>query len=176
MDGQLTAGDAMTDLLAVYLNDHLAASAGGVGLARRARDAHRDDDHDRATFALLADVTSEIEADKEQLERIIGMVGARRDHIKQLMAVGAERVARLKANGRLARRSPLSSLIELEGLAIAVQGKRCGWRALQQLEDPRLSGIDLGWLVARAEEQYQRLEERRLAVAAQVLSPDGRPG
>lgn len=165
----------MTDLLAIYLNDHLAASAGGVGLARRARDAHAEH-HDRATAELLADVTSEIEADKEQLERILGMVGARRDHIKQLVAAGAERVARLKTNGRLVRRSPLSSLIELEGLTIAVQGKRCGWRALQQLDDPRLAGVDLGRLVTRAEEQYQQLEERRLAVAAQVLSSDGNPG
>lgn len=162
----------MSDLLAVYLNDHLAASAGGVGLARRARDAHADHD-DPGTAELLAEVTTEIELDKEELERIIGRVGARRDPVKQLVAVAAERVARLKANGRLARRSSLSSLIELEGLTIAVQGKRCGWRALQQVDDPRLAEVDLERLVVRAEDQYRRLEERRLAVAARVLSATG---
>lgn len=160
----------MADLLAIYLNDHLAASAGGVALARRARDAHAEHG-DPATAAMLADVTSEIELDKEQLERIIKLVGARRDAVKQLVAGGAERIARLKVNGRIVRRSPLSSLTELEGLTIAVQGKRCGWLALQQLDDPRLAVVDFGRLIARAEEQYRLLEERRLAVAARVLSP-----
>lgn len=162
----------MSDPLAIYLNDHLAASVGGIGLARRARDAHAEHD-DPGTAELLAEVTAEIEADGEQLERIMRLVGARQDRVKQLVAAAAERAGRLKANGRLIRRSRLASLIELEGLTIAVQGKRCGWRALQQLDDPRLVAIDLEQLVARAEDQYRRLEERRLAVAARVLAASG---
>lgn len=157
----------MSEHLAIYLNDHLAASAGGVGLARRARDAHTG--RDNPTGQLLRSVTADIEADREQLVRIMDLVGARPDPVKQLAAVVTERVGRLKANGRLVRRSPLSDLVELEGLTIAVQGKACGWRALRALDDPRLAEVDLDRLIARAEEQYRRLEDRRLAVAAEVL-------
>jgi hypothetical protein len=42
----------------------------------------------------------------------------------------AERVGRLKSNGRIVRRSPLSSLLELEMLRLAVEGKAACWRTL----------------------------------------------
>lgn len=157
----------MPDPLSIYLNDHLAAAAGGVALARRARDAHEG--LDEPTAAVLRAVTIEIEADRHQLQRITQRVGVHRDPLKQAAAMVAERIGRLKANGRIVRRSPLSSLIELEGLSIAVQGKRCGWKALLALDDDRLDATELERLVERAESQHERLERQRLHVAARVL-------
>jgi len=46
-----------------------------------------------------------------------------------------EKAARCKPNGRLFRRSPLSNLIELEGLLLGVQGKAADFRALRRLAD-----------------------------------------
>jgi hypothetical protein len=41
-----------------------------------------------------------------------------------------EKAARLKLNGHLLARSPLSSLEELEMLRLGVEGKAAGWRTL----------------------------------------------
>ena len=43
----------------------------------------------------------------------------------------AELVGRLKLNGRLFERSPLSSVVELETLVVGVRGKEALWTALQ---------------------------------------------
>ena len=45
------------------------------------------------------------------------------------------------------------------------------WRALVLVapSDPRLVGVDFGWLATRAEAQYDRVEERRLEAARSSL-------
>jgi len=154
--------------LTTYLNDHLAASAGGLALAERARDAQRDEDPELAR--LLAGVTEDIRADKQQLERAMRAVGAPINPLKPLAGKVGELVGRLKLNGRLLGRARLSTLLELEGLTIAVQGKRALWLALGELDDPRLRQVDLGRLVERAEDQYSRLEGARRRAARAVLA------
>lgn len=158
----------MTDPLAIYLDDHMMAATGGLRLVLRARDAHRD----RAPeiHGMLVGVAEEIREDREQVRRAMELVGASPSRVKQIAATAGELGGRLKPNGNLLRRSPLSSLVELEGLTIAVQGKRCGWFALQALNDPRLAEIDFGRLIERAESQYERLEAARREVAVSVLS------
>ena len=54
-------------------------------------------------------------------------------HYKLSAAWAAEKAARLKLNGRLLSRSPLSSLEELEMLRLGVEGKAAGWRTLRAL-------------------------------------------
>ena len=44
-----------------------------------------------------------------------------------------EKAGRLKFNGRLLARSPLSDLEELEMLRLGVEGKAAGWRTLRTL-------------------------------------------
>ncbi|MBA2522145.1 MAG: hypothetical protein H0V25_02325 [Solirubrobacterales bacterium] len=63
--------------------------------------------------------------------------------------------------------SPLSRMVELEGLVAGVTGKRAMWRALQQLggEDSPLGDFDLAGLEGRAEAQLVGLEEHRLEAA-----------
>jgi hypothetical protein len=74
-----------------------------------------------------------------------------------------------KLNGQLRGHSPLSPLVELEGLEAGVSGKRCLWQVLERAfpGDPRLRRFQLAALVARAEEQLQGLQEHRL-----LLGPD----
>lgn len=158
----------MTDPLAIYLDDHMAAATGGLRLAVRARDAHRD--RSSEIHQMLVEVAAEIREDREELRRIANRVGASPSRVKQVAATAAELSGRLKSNGSVLRRSPLSSLVELEGLAIAVQGKRCGWTALNELSDERLADVDFERLIARAESQYERIETCRRRVAVAVLS------
>jgi hypothetical protein len=80
-----------------------------------------------------------------------------------------ERAGRAKANRHLLTRSPLSDLVELEGMRLGVEGKACLWRALLAVGDARLDRGELARLLARAEQQVARLEQLRLEVAGAVL-------
>src|SRR5207248_727242 len=91
------------DLLAVFVNDHLAVVAGGQALARRAAasagpaplaDALRD------TGELLA-------AQASALRELLRRQGLREQRAKQWLAIAGERAGRLKLNGRVVRPSPL---------------------------------------------------------------------
>jgi hypothetical protein len=164
------SGPSRPDLLRIYLQDHLAGAMGGLALARRTARSQRS-----APYAAeLATIAEEIEQDREALVAIMDRVDARPDRLKAVAALAAERLARLKLNGSLLQRSPLSDVVELEGLLLGVRGKLAGWVTLRRLaaSDPRLEPARLDELIARAESQATRLEELRLvAVAASFPAP-----
>src|SRR3954453_10364223 len=137
------------DNLATYLNDHLAGATTGRELAKRALSNNRGTEFE----ATLEWLVEQIVEDRESLLGIMRAVGAPEDHLKKLAAFAVERVGRLKPNNSLFSYSPLSRMVELEGLVLGVTGKLGCWRALQQLDDPRLAGFDLEGLAERALEQ-----------------------
>lgn len=159
-----------TKLLGIYLNDHLAGSVTGVEMARRAARANEGSDLGRFLRSLVAD----IEADRDALKGLMDDLGVRRDPLKQAGAWTLEKVGRLKPNGQLTGRSPLSRLIELESLALGITGKLALWRSLRAVAEgePRLDGAALERLAERAREQQQQVEERRTAVSAEVFASD----
>ena len=156
----------MRDLLAIYLNDHLAGATLGVELARRLRASNQDDPE---FGPVLAEVCTEIEADRETLKAVMDQLAAGQSKLRPLAAVLGERLGRLKLNGQLWGYSPLSRLEELELLQIGVVGKRQLWRALEQTHTGDLSGFDLGALAERATDQLRRLEALHLKAAALAL-------
>ncbi|MFK0045944.1 hypothetical protein ACIQU4_17825 [Streptomyces sp. NPDC090741] len=87
----------------------------------------------------------------------------------------AEKAGRLKLNGRLVSRSPLSDVLELEAMRLGVEGKACAWRSLAALADtdPRIDGARVQEPLRRAERQIRSLEALRLEQAAQVFTADG---
>jgi hypothetical protein len=154
-------------LLAIYLNDHLAGATGAQDLARRAAASNRASEYG-PFLGLLA---REIAEDRQSLLALMDALGVRVDRLKVLLGWGAEKMGRLKLNGRLLGYSPLSRLVELEALQIGVQAKLGLWRALDELELARLkdSGLALPELIARAERQLEGLERHRLRAAAEAL-------
>jgi hypothetical protein len=154
------------ELLAIYLNDHLAGATLGVELARRLRGSNKDDLEFGPT---LAEVCAEIEADRETLKAVMEQLGVGQSKLKPLAAIFGERLGRLKLNGRLWGYSPLSRLDELELLQIGVVGKRRLWRALEHTHAGDLPDFDLGALAERATEQLRRLEALHLKAAALAL-------
>lgn len=156
----------MGELLAIYLNDHLAGATLGVELARRLRASNEDDPE---FGPALAEVCAEIEADREALKAVMDRLGVGQSKLKPLAAILGERLGRLKLNGRLWGYSPLSRLDELELLQIGVVGKRRLWRALEHTHAGELPGFDLGALAERATEQLGRLEALHLKAAALAL-------
>src|SRR6478672_664976 len=102
-----------TRLLAIYLNDHLAGAQFGVELVRRVASSNADDPVFGPPLAKLRD---EIEADRVTLEEVMDRNSIRRDPLKPAAAWAAEKLGRLKLNGQLHGYSPLSRVVELEGL------------------------------------------------------------
>jgi hypothetical protein len=151
------------DNLATYLNDHLAGATTGRELAKRALSNNRGTEFEPTLEWLVEQIVE----DREALLGIMRAVGAPEDHLKKLAAFAVERVGRLKPNNAVFSYSPLSRMVELEGLVLGVTGKLAGWRSLQQLDDPRLAGFDLEQLAQRALEQRDRVEEQR-RVAARI--------
>jgi hypothetical protein len=155
------------DLLGIYLNDHLAGATGGLELARRVAGSHQAPAADSALQRLAAEVAQ----DRAALEDIMGTLGIPVRGYKVYAAWIGEKAARLKLNGHLLARSPLSSLEELEMLRLGVEGKAAGWRTLRVLAetDKRLDPGRLDELIARAHRQSDLLEEFRARAAGQII-------
>jgi hypothetical protein len=149
--------------LAIYLNDHLGGATGGVELARRLRASNRGS----ATFGQPLDrICREIEEDRAVLVQVIEELGFSRSVVKPAGGWMAEKLGRLKLNGRIRGYSPLSRLLELEGLLIGVTGKIALWKTLAELDGVERLGIDFEQLAARAAEQRSTVDElHRLAIA-----------
>lgn len=157
--------------LGIYLNDHLTGAFGGAALARRMADTHAD--HHRS--ADLRRLAQEVEEDRDELVRLMGRLGVPVRHYRTWLGIAGERIGRLKPNGTLLHRSPLSDLVELEAMAAGVEGKAALWRALRSIadRDRRLDPDQLDRLAERAAEQARTLNSWHRAVSAAVLARHG---
>jgi hypothetical protein len=153
--------------LPIYLNDHLTGATIGVELAKRVRGENEGTE----LGVFVEELRSELVEDRDallSLMRNLGIAPSRRN-----IAAGwtAEKLGRLKLNGEVTRYSPLSRLVELEGLATGIQAMLAMWLVLQEIRDrdERLGGAPLEELAARARSQRERLEPHRLAAARTAL-------
>jgi len=156
------------DLLAIYLQDHLAGATLGVELARRAAAENAG----TALGTTLASLTREIESDREALSSIMSQLDVAPDRLKNGVAWAAEKAGRLKLNGRITGYSPLSPLVELESLIGGVSGKRAMWRTLRRLADgdSRLHAVQLDDLIARADGQLETLWSAHADISAGAVA------
>lgn len=150
--------DGTPKYLSIYLNDHLTAATFAVELAGRAANGNRGTE--RGDF--LAGLKAEIDGDRRALEEIMTSLGVAKDRVKPPVAWIAEKVGRLKLNGELLRRSPLSSTLELELLSLGIEGKRLLWLSLAETHGERIGAARLADLVERAERQRAGVELHRL--------------
>jgi hypothetical protein len=141
--------------LSIYLRDHHAASAGGVALARRALGPNHP-------------IAQQIARDRETLEAVMRQLDVPPSVVRVGLVRVTERLARLKLNGRLFKRSRLSRIVELEVLVVGIRAKEALWSALLTTE-LSLQGIDLDALVKSARSQAGELDELRLGAAAETF-------
>lgn len=167
--GPAGGGPHSADLLAIYLNDHFAGATGGLELFRRAADARKNQEEK----AVLADLARQVEEDRDALAKIMTDLDVSVDHTRAALGWVAEKVGRLKTNGSLISRSPLSDVLETEAMLLGVRGKAAGWRTLCALADTdrRLDAARLDVLLERAEGQSTALEELRVAAVTRSLAP-----
>ena len=155
-------------VLGIYLNDHLAGATAGTELARRvAASAQHERDGD-----VLRGLAGDIAQDRAALLEIMARLGVPVRAYKVYAAWIGEKAGRLKPNGYLLTRSPLSRLEELEIMRLGVEGKAAGWRTLRSLAqtDNRLETARLDELLARAGRQAEVLEDLHIRAADQVIS------
>ena len=147
--------------LAIYLQDHLGGATGGLELARRAAGANQG----TPLGDFLERLATEIEEDRETLKEIMAALDIGEDRVKTTLGWTFEKVGRLKPNGQLTGYSPLSRLVELEGLHIGINGKLSEWESLRATFGEELAGRNLDGLISRARRQLDELAEYRLEAA-----------
>jgi hypothetical protein len=154
------------DRISIYLNDHLGGATAGAHLARRLASRNRSE--------VLDAIATDVEEDRAALLQVLERLGVSEDVVKATLGRAAALASRLKFTGDLLGHTPLNRLEEIEALALGVEGKLALWQALQHAlgADPRLDGIDLGELIARARSQRRQLERLRKSAAADAFVSD----
>lgn len=155
------------DLLGAYLSDHLAGSVAALDLIEKLRS--RNEGTPLATF--LSELEPEIEADKQVVEQLIERIGEAKNVVKQAGGWVVEKLTRVRVDPRITGSPDLSRLLELEMLAMGIDGKLALWSALRGVTGahPDVAALDLDDLVARAESQRLGVENHRVEAAVQAF-------
>jgi hypothetical protein len=151
----------MSDSLVTYIEDHKAGAALAIDLLQAMKARHEDESLSQFAGSILVGV----EEDEETLRSLAKEVGTGSNILKEAAAWVGEKASRVKLGAGLS--GDFGTFEALEFLTLGIQGKLSLWHALQVVArtDARLGGVDYDVLIARAEDQYKRVEERRLAMA-----------
>ncbi len=146
-------------LFGLFLQDHLAALEGACALVRRALKENRHTPVGR----VLAPLHIALREDLLHLQDVAKAHGLRPSRTRKAAARAAELAGRLKLNGRIFSYSPLSRVMELEGLMLICVQRAAVWRILEAraLLDLRLRTVPVDFadradLAARQAELLER--------------------
>lgn len=162
---RLTGTIGPEEALAIYLQDHHAGAQAGVALARRAASNQRGG----SSGAELGRLAREIEEDERVLRRVMGQLDVQPSLVKSVGAKLVERAGRLKLNGQVLRPSPLSPVVELEGLLAGVKSKQHLWQLLKDRVSEPIEDFDPDHMLDRADDQIERLRALWLGAAEQAF-------
>ena len=151
------------EVLKAYLQHHWVGSTAGVHAFRRVGRNHEDPD----AAADIRGLAVEVEADRQALREVMRAVGVQPSLVGTTGARVGELLGRLKPNGHVFTRAPLTDIIELETLRLAVTGKKAGFEVLRAAadDDPRLDPYTLDRLLERADEHVRVLERLHVRVS-----------
>ena len=155
-------------LLRTYLRDHDSAALAAARRLGSTAQRHRDPQ----SRAELSRLHAEVEEDRHSLAAVMDRLDITADPVKRLAVVTGEQLGRLKPNGFLSARSPLTDVVELEALSMAVTGKLRLWETLEALgpEVTLTEPAELTRLRERAVGQRERLERLHAASAAALAN------
>lgn len=157
------------DLLRIYLRDHHAAAVATAELAKRSAKSNEGTSFE----PLLRALKDEVQEDLRSLEGVMQRLGVTPARGKDGALWVAEKVGRLKLNGAVTKYSPLSRVVELEGLALATAGNKGVWTALKDLAHPQLDRAELENLEDRAEDRQRRIAEARREAVRIAFAGEG---
>ncbi|MET3922700.1 hypothetical protein [Arthrobacter sp. UYEF20] len=139
-------------LLGLYLSDHLTGATAGLARIERMTEAFAD----TPVSAEIARLSVQVRQERDLLRGLIQDLGVRRRPHRQAAAWLAERAGRLKLNGRIVRRSPLTMVLEAELMRAAIMAKLGGWQTLEELA-PDL-GLDRATFVTLGDDARAQIE------------------
>jgi hypothetical protein len=156
-----------TEYLETYLQDHRAGAAMGSDLAHRLAEENAGTPYED----FLLGIAQEIDGDVEMLEQVMDRFGISKPALKIAGAKVGEKLGRLKPNEQLTGYSPLSRVLELEGLRGGVQAKQGLWDSLAELakHDDRLDPEQMEELQAKAQKQLDGLREQSRMAAHEAF-------
>lgn len=158
------------ELLGIYLDDHLAGATAGAHRMQRMP----DDFVDTPYFAPLSELAMEIERERARLAALIAALDLPRRPLRQAASWAGERVGRLKGNGAVVSRSPLTPLLETELMRSAIVGKLGLWETLADNgESWGLRAHEFEDLAARAHSQLDTLDAVHAYLRTRALRADG---
>lgn len=153
--------------LGLYLNDHLAGATAGTELAKRLAGENRD----RPGGQALAGLADDVGEDRAALLAVMATLDVPVRRYKEVLGWVGEKAGRLKLNGRVLSRSPLSQVVGLEAMLLGIEGKAALWRTLRAraAADSRLAVDGFDILLGRAREQAELVESLRVLAAAEAV-------
>jgi hypothetical protein len=155
------------EYLAIYLNDHLAGSVVALDLLQHLERAYAGQSVER--FA--ADLRADIEADRQELQKLMGQLNVSESRARQATAWLAEKMTLVKLRLDDWAGGNFRLFEALEALSLGIEGKRSLWLALAGAAEkaPSLRLLDYKRLADRALEQRGRVEAKRLETAVAAL-------
>ncbi|MGI8774219.1 MAG: hypothetical protein ACR2KQ_04265 [Actinomycetota bacterium] len=154
-------------LLSIYLNDHLALATVLIEVARRSLD-----NNDREPFRTALDGvhTSALEQ-RAALVSVMDELGVSRSVAKVRAAWVTEKAGRLKLNGRIKSYSPLSRVLESEGLRASLELQRSLWDTLGRLaaRDPRVDPDTCSRMSRSCSDGIRNLESTQESAVAKAF-------
>lgn len=159
------------EVLKGYLQHHWVGSTAGAAAFRRVGRHH----HDPGAAAEVRQLASEVASDREALRRIMHSVGVKPSRFGTTIARLGELAGRLKPNGRVFSRAPLTDVVELEALRLSVSGKRAGFEVLRASadDDARLDAHEIDRLLDRAHEHQRTLDRLHVQVSRERIVVGG---
>jgi UDP-glucose 4-epimerase len=142
-------------LFGLYLSDHFSGATAGLERMERMTRAYRD----TPFHAELAEATEQIRAERELYRDLLELLEVPRRRYRQAAVWLGEKAGRLKLNGRVIERSPMTGVLEAELMRSAVLGKISGWQTLlEHADDIGLDATQLDALIEHADQQIEMLE------------------
>jgi len=154
------------ELLGIYLDDHHAGSVGGLELAKRAA----SNNPHGALGGFLAELIGDLQNDQAALRQLMDELGVRWKTPKAAVSWLSEKAARLKPNGRVAGYSPLSRVVDLEGLIAGSRARASLFRTLASvLSADQRETYTLEQRAERAIVHVEALDHFRTAASAEAF-------
>jgi len=159
------------EYLAIYLNDHLAGSVVAIELLQHLERAYQGS----PVQQFAADLRADIEADQQELQKLMAQLNVAQSRARQATAWLAEKMTFIKLRMDDWAGGDFRLFEALEALSLGIEGKKSLWLALAKAAEiaPSLRLLDYSRLVERAREQRDRVEARRLETAHATLLPAG---
>jgi hypothetical protein len=140
--------------VAAYLHDHLTGADAAIHVVDRLRHTHRGTQEG----ALFDSLFAAFVADREVVKRLLAALSLSSRSLKRIAGHAAGTALKTAAGGQP---GDLALFRTLESLAIAVQGKRCLWRAAQRLGWTAPDGRSFEELETQAIHQWEAIERLR---------------